>query len=67
MKYFREELDEEFALSIEKITWKPIEHVFVGDDRVLWVVSDGVSHPFGVCEIFLKSVNSEKEKYEIFS
>ena len=38
MKYLRDELDEDFALSIEKIACKKIDSVFVDDGGTLWAV-----------------------------
>ena len=65
MKYLRDELDEDFALSIEKIACKKIDSVFVDDGGTLWAVVNGDGSPVGMCDVVLKSVdlgNFESEK-----
>ena len=68
MKYLREELDEDFALKIEKISCKKIDSVFVGGGGVLWAVVNGddipVGIPVGMCDVVLKK---KVVNYEIFT
>ena len=49
MKYFREELDDDFATSIDKVVNQKIDAVIVGDDGYLMACSGGSEIPVGKC------------------
>ena len=49
MKYFREELDDDFAALIDNVAKQKIDAVTVSDDGYLWAHVEGSEIPVGKC------------------